>query len=188
LNEEWDNHISAALFAYRTLQNNTTRHEPFFLTYGREVRLPIELQFETKFEKEVNIEEQLLNRIFTLIDYLPEQISIAKQNINYSQEKSKERHDRKLRKIEQFEIGDKVLIYNMKHHAEHGNKFKPQWHKEWYYIHDTYQNGAYKLRNQQEQLLKKTFNSVQLKMFHERSLFEPQVVIKYVDLLSIPLL
>jgi len=115
------------------------------LIYGREVRLPIELQFETRFEKEVDIEEQLLDRIFALINYLPEQISIAKQNINYSQEKSKERHDRKLRKIEQFEIGDKVLIYNMKHHAEHGNKFKPQWHKEWYYIHDTYQNGAYKL-------------------------------------------
>ena len=75
----------------------------------------------------------------------------------------------------------------MKHHVEHENKFKPQWHKEWYYIHDTYQNGAYKLRNQQGQLLKKTFNSVQLKMFHERSLFEPQVVIEYVDLLSISL-
>ena len=33
LEEEWDKHIPAALFAYRTLQNNTTRHEPFFLTY-----------------------------------------------------------------------------------------------------------------------------------------------------------
>jgi len=72
------------------LQNNTTRHESFFLIYGREVRLPIELQFETKFEKEVDIEEQLLDRIFALINYLPEQISVAKQNINYSQEKSKE--------------------------------------------------------------------------------------------------
>jgi hypothetical protein len=158
------------------------------LTYGREVRLPIELQFETKLEKEVAIEEQLLDRIFTLINYLPEQINNAKQNINLSQEKSKERHDRKLRKIEQFEIGDKVLIYNMKHHAEHGNKFKSQWHEEWYYIHETYQNGAYKLRNQQGQLRKKTFNGAQLKLFHERQpLFEPEVVIEYVDPLSISL-
>jgi len=96
------------------------------LTYEREVRLPIELQFETRFEKEVDIEEQLLDRIFALINYLPEQISITKQNINYLQKKSKEQYDRKLRKIKQFEIGDKVLIYNMKHHAEHGNKFKSQ--------------------------------------------------------------
>ena len=188
LDEEWDNHISAALFAYRTLQNNTTRHEPFFLTYGREARLPIELKFETTLEKEVEIEEQLLNRIFTLINYLPEQVIDAKKNINLSQEKSKERHDRKLRKVQQFEIGDKVLVYNMKRHAEHGNKFKSQWKEEWYYIHETYQNGAYRLRNQQGQLLKKSINSTQLKTFHERStLFEPEVVIEYVDPLSIPL-
>ena len=29
-NGEWDQYISAALFAYRTNQHNTTRHEPFF--------------------------------------------------------------------------------------------------------------------------------------------------------------
>ena len=76
----------------------------------------------------------------------------------------------------------------MKRHVEHGNKFKSQWKEEWYYIHETYQNGAYRLRNQQGQLLKKSINSTQLKTFYERSiLFEPKVVIKYVDLLSIPL-
>ena len=182
LDEEWDTHISAALFAYRTLQNNTTRHEPFFLTYGREARLPIELQFETTLTTEIDIEEQLLKRIFNLINYLPEYVNKAKHNINLTQERSKERYDRRLRKIESFEIGDKVLIYNMKRHAEHGNKFKSQWKEEWYYIHETYQNGAYKLRNRQGQLLKKTFNGVQLKLYHERqNLFEPEVVIEYVD-------
>ena len=66
----------------------------------------------------------------------------------------------------------------MKRHAEHGNKFKPQWSTEWYYIHDTYQNGAYKIRSQTGQLLKKTFNAMQLKIYHERKpLFEPEVVI-----------
>ena len=88
------------------------------------------MKFETTLEKEVKIEEQLLNRIFTLINYLPEQVIDAKKNINLSQEKSKERHDRKLRKVQQFEIGDKVLVYNMKRHAEHGNKFKSQWKEE----------------------------------------------------------
>ena len=55
----------------------------------------------------------------------------------------------------------------MKRHVEHGNKFKSQWKEEWYYIHETYQNGAYRLRNQQGQLLKKSINGIQLKTFHE---------------------
>ena len=80
-----------------------------------------------------------------MINYLPEHVNKTKHNINLTQERSKERYDRRLRKIESFEIGDKVLIYNMKRHAEHGNKFKSQWKEEWYYIHETYQNGAYKL-------------------------------------------
>ena len=137
-------------------------------------------------EKEVKIEEQLLDRTFTLINYLPERINDAKRNINFSQERSKEQHDRKLRKIQQFEIGNKVLIYNMKRHVEHGNKFKSQWKEEWHYIHETYQNGAYKLQNQQGQLLKKTFNGAQLKLYHERqTLFEPKIVIEYIDPLQI---
>jgi len=48
--------IPAALFDYRTLQNNITKHEPFFLTYGREARLPIELQFTTFDETLIGIE------------------------------------------------------------------------------------------------------------------------------------
>jgi hypothetical protein len=58
--DDWDNNIPAALFAYRTMQNNTTRHEPFFLTYGRETRLPIELQYKTYQETEENFDQQLL--------------------------------------------------------------------------------------------------------------------------------
>jgi len=40
--DDWDLYIPSALFAYRTMRHNTTRHEPFYLAYGREVTLPVE--------------------------------------------------------------------------------------------------------------------------------------------------
>ena len=81
------------------MQNNTTRHEPFFLTYGREARLPIELQYKTYQETEVDFDQQLLQRIYSLLEKLPEQVINAKKNIDISQERSKERHDQKLPKV-----------------------------------------------------------------------------------------
>ena len=180
--EEWDTNIPAALFAYRTLQNSTTKHEPFFLTYGREARIPIELQFTTFEETPIEIEEQLLNRIYKLVEHLPDQIHNATTSIHQSQERSKERYDSKLPKVEYYEIGDKVLLYDMKQHVKHGDKFKSQWYSEWFYIHETFSNGTYKLRNQQGQVLKKKFHSNQLKIFHERQpLFKPEVVIDLIE-------
>ena len=88
--EDWDTNIPAALFAYRTLQNSTTKHEPFFLTYGQEARLPIELQYTTFEETPIEIEEQLLNQIYKLMEHLSNQIRNAITNIHLSQEKFKE--------------------------------------------------------------------------------------------------
>ena len=42
--QDWDIFLPSALFAYRTMRQNTTRYEPFYLTYGRDAVLPIDLQ------------------------------------------------------------------------------------------------------------------------------------------------
>jgi hypothetical protein len=55
--------------------NSTTRHEPFYLTYGREAIFPVELQIPT-YPTEINSEEQreelLLKRVYELIGNLPD--------------------------------------------------------------------------------------------------------------------
>ena len=58
--QEWDTFIPAALFAYRTNQNATTKHEPFFLTYEQNARLPIELKIPVILEKDSTEEKKLL--------------------------------------------------------------------------------------------------------------------------------
>ena len=76
--EDWDVFIPSVLLAYRTMQHNTTRHEPFFLTYGREATLPIELQLPTyPTETDEPIENTLLRRLYTLIEKLPSALARA---------------------------------------------------------------------------------------------------------------
>ena len=42
--KQWDLFVSASLFAYRTTKYSVTKHTLFFLVYGRQVIIPIELQ------------------------------------------------------------------------------------------------------------------------------------------------
>ena len=56
------------------MRHNTTRHEPFYLTYGCEVTLPVEFQVETLTSKTQGEDDQqdLLQRIYYLIRKLQE--------------------------------------------------------------------------------------------------------------------
>ena len=56
-NDDWDKYLPSALFAYRTMRQNTTRYEPFYLTYGRDVTLPIELDVPS-YPSELDITDQ----------------------------------------------------------------------------------------------------------------------------------
>lgn len=43
---EWENYLDSVLFAYRTSKQASTKFSPFFLLYGREPRLPMDLIIE----------------------------------------------------------------------------------------------------------------------------------------------
>jgi transposase InsO family protein len=62
--QEWDSAINSVLFAYRTARNSTTKFTPFYLTYGREAKLPITaLENETLEINMENLEENGLHVI-----------------------------------------------------------------------------------------------------------------------------
>ena len=177
--QEWDTLIPAALFAYRTNQNSTTKHEPFFLTYGRTVRLPIELKIPIYLEINSTEEEKLLQRIYHIIDQLPQQIIEAQQNIEDRQLQYTQRYNDKIQKETIFKIGNKVLLFNMKQYSIIGDKFQPTWSNEWYYIHSYVGYNSYKLWNQNGKILKHSINGRQLKHYHDRQdYFEPQIIIE----------
>ena len=45
---EWDEYLDSVIFVYRTSKQASTRFSPFFLLYGREPRLPIDLIVSNK--------------------------------------------------------------------------------------------------------------------------------------------
>jgi hypothetical protein len=158
-NNDWDLYIAPTLFAYRTTKHNTTQIEPFFLVYGRNARLPIDLHEEENLQVEND-------RIQQIVDQLPITRAAAKERIGYAQVKQKNKHDVKVHKPQGFEIGNKVLYFNVTLDHSHSGKFKPKW-KGPFVIHQQLPNGAYKLITTDGQLIATPINGNLLKPYKE---------------------
>jgi hypothetical protein len=163
---DWDLYIPSALFSYRVKRHNTTRHEPFYLMYGRDATLPIEfvvptMQSELHQTKE---QEDLLKRIQHITGKVTEERLVTQDRIYKEQEKMKLRHDQQIKEV-QYKIGDLVLLYRSELRGK--QKLEERW-KGPYLIHEIMNNGAYKLRTQDGKVLKVPINSDRLKLYHQR--------------------
>src|ERR1044071_10480597 len=109
----------------------------------------------------------MIKRIENIIEELPIQRNQAKENTTKSQESQKKQHDKKGKRKQKFQIGDKVLYYNAA---------KEKW-KGPYYIYEVIVNGSYKLKDMNGKILKTSINGELLKEYFDRKNFEPMVVI-----------
>jgi hypothetical protein len=162
--DTWDTFLNAALFAYRTVQNSTTKYTPFKLLYGREAVLPIDLQGNEQDDNKVP-EESLQQHIGYITEDLQNLRLNARDNIEKAQEKQRKYHDQKVKPIK-FNIGDKVLLYELAKAKVHGDKFREKWTGP-YYIHDIMAPGAYKLRTMDDKVLRRVINTDRLKRYFE---------------------
>jgi transposase InsO family protein len=173
-NEDWDNLIPSVLFAYRTMRHSTTRHSPFYLTYGRDATLPVEFQFPIYPSEPIDEMDNLLRHTYQLIDKLPPALNKAHQNIVNSQDYSKQRHDNRIPDLIPLKIGDKVWLER----KQHSHKFAPKWLGP-FYIHEVLQNSAYRLRRIHDgTVLPNTYHGTRLKLYKQYKTLEPIVVIE----------
>jgi len=119
-NNDWDLYIALTLFAYRTTKHSTTKIEPFFLVYRRSARLPIDLLEKDNLRAETN-------RISEIVDQLPIIQNKAKHKVSQAQIKQKDQHDKNVKRQQIFQIGDKVLYFNVTLDHSHSGKFNPKW-------------------------------------------------------------
>src|SRR5438874_2594431 len=91
---QWDEHIEQVLFAYRITKYITTKRTPFFMTYGREATLPID---EIEIQENISEKKSILKRTYDIIN-LTEEREEARKNVKRSQEKQKERYNKKIGK------------------------------------------------------------------------------------------
>ncbi|CAB5145838.1 unnamed protein product [Rhizophagus irregularis] len=139
--------------------------------YGRDAILPIEFAIRTTQVDlpESDIQQDLFNRIHTLTGKIVGDRLITQDVIYQSQQKQKQCHDNALHDM-QFKIGDLVLLYQSQLRGK--QKLRERW-KGPYYVHETINNGAYKLRTLDGKILKDPINSERLKLYHQRSGGDP---------------
>ena len=168
--ENWDKHISPILFAYRTAKQSSTKMTPFYLVYGRNPQVP-------PMEMDEVINNNILSRLFTLIEDLSQEREAARRNISKAQRRQKEYHDQRKNLAQPFKISDKVLMYDAARDKHFTGKLKPKW-KGPYYIHDVLRNGTYKLRTMDGKVLVALINTQLLKKYHDREAWEPQILLE----------
>ncbi|EXX63870.1 gag-pol fusion protein [Rhizophagus irregularis DAOM 197198w] len=96
--DDWDMYVSSALFAYRVRKQSTTRHEPFYLMYGRDAVLPVDFAVKTMQAElhEGDSQDDLLARIRMLTGRVTEDRLMTQDAIYEAQQQQKQRHDENL--------------------------------------------------------------------------------------------
>ena len=161
-NEDWDLKLPSVLFAYRTKKNESTKMEPGYLIYGRQMKTLLNLE-----DKEMRMSD----RIVELIEKLPQVRNQAKENIGNSQEKQKLYHDKKNKRKQNFQIGNKILCYDAAKEKQWSGKLEEKW-KGPYYIHEIIHKGSYKIKTMEGKILTTPVNGELLKEYIDRTNFE----------------
>ncbi|CAG8748649.1 13784_t:CDS:1 [Cetraspora pellucida] len=120
---EWDQIISSVIMAYRTYKHEATKYTPFYLLYGREAQMPIDIEFASKFSPiEEPYEQALERRISSILGTFKDAMIIAERSIESAQERMKIQQN-KLQQAYKFKIEDIVLVYDASKQNVHGDKF-----------------------------------------------------------------
>ncbi|KAK3709530.1 hypothetical protein QZH41_006769 [Actinostola sp. cb2023] len=136
-NDEWDDYVDGAVFAVNTNKSTTTKYTPFFLMYGRQPRLPFEVEKLLNNSEEEPVSELAakLGNASAIDDYvqnMTERRDIlfpkVEDNINSAQEKQKQTYlKRKGITKCSMKDGDLVLKRNMLQKTKQGHKMEDQW-------------------------------------------------------------
>ena len=125
---DWDEHIPMTLFAYRTARHESTKMDPFVLVYGRQARLPIELDLPITDSSSKHVEDEglALQRRAEAFLTVTGVRKKAKKRIYDAQKKQKKHHDKDVYK-ERFKKGENVLLHNTRKVSRKGGKLEKKW-------------------------------------------------------------
>ena len=85
---DWDKYIDSVLFAYRTSRQDSSKYTPFFLMYGRQATLPIDILTDQQKTTPTNSEVQMTDeQIHEKARQLIELRKKALENVNNAKER-----------------------------------------------------------------------------------------------------
>ncbi|KZS18242.1 Uncharacterized protein APZ42_015657 [Daphnia magna] len=105
--KNWDGMLQHICFAYNTSRQESTGFSPFFLLYGRDQILPIDLILGSLSDSQGETEISYANK---MMENLTAARSIVRTRLSQVQEKQKRYYDASHRDVT-FQKGEKVLVY-----------------------------------------------------------------------------
>ncbi|XP_022003694.1 uncharacterized protein LOC110901157 [Helianthus annuus] len=126
--KDWSEKLDDALWAFRTAYKTPLGTTPFMIVYGKAWHLPVELENRALWAlKTVNLDlTEAARRRFFQIHELEALRDAAYERSWSIKEKTKALHDRRLRGLKEFKVGDKVLLFNSRLKLIAG-KLKSRW-------------------------------------------------------------
>jgi len=105
----WDEYVPYAVMAYRAMPHCSTKYSPYYLVFGREMRLPIEDDWRPRFTSNTASESEHED-VRALSERLREANKAAGLQSKISHESAKRYYDRQT-KLEKFKKGDTVYVH-----------------------------------------------------------------------------
>ena len=106
--KDWDDFIPLILFARRTSVSEAIGDSPFYVLYGREPRLPIDVKY-LRLDSD-NMSSSVLEHRKRVVEKVEMAQNLARENLQRSQQKMKDYYDRNVREPV-FEVGQRVWVY-----------------------------------------------------------------------------
>ena len=105
--EEWKNHLAKVCFAYNTSVHKPTGFTPFYLMYGRQARIPIDLVYNTPEPSNQSQGEFAKN----LHQSLEKAYSVAREKLKAAALHQKTHYDQHIHG-EPFKVGELIYLRN----------------------------------------------------------------------------
>ena len=121
--KDWPSLLPGIMMAYRaTPSTQSTQYSPYFMLFGREMKLPFDVEWIPK----QNLGNLAQHHLTHILRNLEEARKIATSNIEKAKDTYKKYNDQKV-KEPTYEPGDKVWLYNPKVPVGLSRKFHRKW-------------------------------------------------------------
>ena len=157
-------YVGTIVHSYNCMKHETTGCTPFYFTFGREPRLPIDLAFELDFN---NKKQPLTKYIENIRDRIKKSYEMASTAAKTSQDRQKEGYDIKARGAI-LQPGDRVLVKIVAYDGKH--KLADKWEEDIYRV-----STPNEICHNKNEPVSKFYTEIYDVIYHWNSNFLPQL-------------